>query len=511
MLFHLFLSKIHPKKGFFRMITFFNKIGNSWIAKIICAALGVSMMAFWGLGGLSSSFSENDHKAITIGSDVITIDQINQQLNQERAKISALTGQDVSSQKAIEMGMVDLIVQQLIREKMLIKITDKIGLAASDEAVRKYVERNPLFQDNLGNFDANLFYAYMGKLKINQVQLSEKLKHELTQQQLTHALSKASSKNSQIIDLIVAKQKEKRQISATFLATKNINIGSPSESDLRDYYEAYQEEFMNPEYRQIQLLSISPKDFSGQKDQVYDKMYQVVQDLEDLLGEGISLEEAANKLKLHSPDLLNIDVSGQNKNNLVIDNRLADNPILQEIFTLSEGEATSITDYKDGFLVAEVEKITPTSPKSFDSVIDQVKDLWKTEQQKEKLPELVANLTNQITNTNQWGSYYPVQDIVEQNKSNHVPLELLSSIYKQKTGHENVQSYPVSNGSWIVVVDQVIHNSQPPSISEKDSAQKLYTDDLFETVQRAYTTNFNVKVNETNIKKFFSSYLKGEE
>ena len=486
------------------MITFFNKIGNSWIAKIICGALGISMMAFWGLGGLSSSFSGSDHKAITVGSEVITIDQINQQLNQERGKISTLTGQDISVKKAIELGFLDRIIQQLIYEKTSTYMTNKIGLIASDASVRKYVERNPLFQDNLGNFDTNLFYAYMGQLKMNQNQLSEKLKQELTQQHLLNALSKSAPQNSQIIDSIASQQKEKREVFGALITAKSIDVGTPNDTTLKDYYEAYQEEFMNPEYRQIQLLSILPADFKGEKEAAYDKMYKTAQDLEDLLGEGMPLKEASQKLNLTQPKTLTIDISGKSEN-ATQNIQLKDNPILQEIFTLAEGESTSLTDYQGGFLIAEVKKIVPVSLKPFDKAKDQVKALWKNEQQKEKLPELIQKTTEQVKTTETWGAYFPIYEIVEQTKSKRIPLELLPSIYAQKTGSQNAQSYPVQDGAWIIVVDRVIHSKQEPSIAEKEDARKLYTQDLYSAVQQAYTKDLNVQVNETTIKKAFLS------
>ncbi len=493
------------------MITFFNKIGNSWVAKIICASLAISMMVFWGLGGLSNSFSVKDHEAITVGSDVISIDQINNQLNQERYKISTLTGQNISTSKAIQMGLLNQVIQQLVQEKITQKIADRIGLTASDEAVRKYVERYPLFQNNLGTFDTNLFYAYMSQLKMNQTQLSEKLKQELTQQHLSHALSKIEPDNGQLIDLMANSQKEKREITAVFLALKDIQIDHPDETTLKEYYEAYQEEFMNPEYRTIQLLSILPNNFKGEKDKAYDLMYQSIQSLEDLLGEGIPLKEAAQRLQLPLPVTLTIDISGRNKNGNIADNRLTENPILQEIFTLSEKESSSIVEYSNGFLVAEVEKITPISPKPYNTVKNQVIELWSTEQRKEKLPELVKKVTGQISQSQSWGKYYPMWETVEQTNSKHVPIELLPSLFAQKQGYQNVQSYPYQNGTWIIVVNQIIQNTTTLSQQEKDSARRMYTADLLNALQQSYAADFHVKINNTAIQKYFSVYQNDEE
>ena len=491
------------------MISFFNKLGNSWIAKIICAALGLSMMAFWGLGGLSDGFS-NSNKAITVDSNVITTTYLNQMLDRERAKISALTGQNLTVKKAIEVGLLDKTIQQLVAEQISQKISDKIGLTASDEAVRKYVERHPAFQDNQGNFDANLFYAYLGQLRMNQAELSEQLKKELSNKHLSIALSKAATQNKTIIENIANIQKEKREISALLLSEKDVPVGQANETTLKEYYEAYQEEFTTPEYRQIQLLLITPADFEGDKDTAYDRMYQAVQNLEDALGAGTPLKEAAESLSLPKPKQITTDFSGLNQNGNLSDKSLEKNPLLQEIFVLSSGESTSISDYENGFLVAEVEKIIPVALKPFEKVKTQVMDLWKSEEQKAKLPQIVQQIMDTLIEKGDWGKHKPIREVVEQTKAKNIPMELLSEIYNQPVSVQNAKSYPVNNGSLIVTVNKVIPNTEAISDTERSEALGIYTQDLLTAIQESYTKDFDINVNEKVIKKFFSAYMTEE-
>ena len=491
------------------MISFFNKLGNSWVAKIICAALALSMMAFWGLGGLSDGFSASN-KAITVDSNVITTTYLNQMLDRERTKISALTGQNMTVKKAIEVGLLDKTVQQLVAEQVSQKISDKIGLTASDEAVRKYVERHPAFQDALGNFDANLFYAYLGQLRMNQAELSEQLKKELANRHLSIALSKAATQNKTIIENIANVQKEKREISALLLNEKDIPVGTPDETTLKDYYEAYQEEFTTPEYRQIQLLFITPAHFEGDKDTAYDRMYQAVQNLEDALGAGTPLKDAVESLSLPKPKQITTDFSGLDQNGKLADKSLDKNPLLQEIFTLSANESTSISDYENGFLVAEVEKIIPIALKPFEKVKAQVMDLWKAEEQKSKLPQIVQQTTNTLIEKGNWGKYNPIREVVEQTKSKTIPMELLSEIYNQSVGIQNTKSYPVNNGIWIITVNKIIPNTEAISDSEKSEALGIYTQDLLSATQESYAKDFDIEINEKVIQKFYSAYMTEE-
>lgn len=492
------------------MITFFNKIGNSWIAKIICAALGISMMAFWGLGGLSSGFSGNDHKAITVGSDVVTVNQINQIFNRERSKIEALTRNSLSPQKAIEMGFLDHAIQQAINDKLFEKIINEIGLTASEKAVRRYVENNPIFQDNLGNFDTKLFYAYLSQLKMNQAELALQLKNELAQKHLFNAISKTIYPNSSFVKSLTDVQKEQRSVSAYLLKPQNIVLDTPTETALKEYYDAYQEDFSIPEYRKIQLTFISPTHFSDDKTS-YEKLEQAVHNLEDLLGEGISLKNAAKKLALPQPITITIDVNGNNQNGHLADSKLKENPILQEIFTLLPGESTSIDNYLDGFIVAELEKIIPPSFQKYENVKDQVRSLWEKEQQKEKLPQLAETIINNLTQNKNWGKYVPVHETISRVKSEKFPTSLLGQIYTQKLGYKNAQAYPINNEIWIVVVNQKIQNTTPSTEEEKLLTLQLYTQDLSKAINQAYAAKFNVKIHEKNIKDFFENYTKNND
>lgn len=491
------------------MISFFNKLGNSWAAKIICAALALSMMAFWGLGGLSDGFSA-DNKAISVDSTIITVNHLNQALDRERAKISGLTGQNLTVKKAIEIGLLDKTVQQLVAEQVSQKISDKIGLTASDEAVRKYVERHPAFQDAQGNFDANLFYTYLGQLRMNQAELSEELKKELANKHLSIALSKVATQNKTIIENIANIQKEKREISALLIKESDLSVGQPDNTTLKDYYEAYQEEFTAPEYRQIQLLYITPSDFKGEKETAYDRMYQAVQDLEDALGSGAPLKESAEKLGLPKPTLLITDFSGLNQNGKLADKTLDKNPLLQEVFTLSSGESTSIADYGNGFLVAEVDKVIPAALKPFENVKKDVIALWKAEEQKAKLPQTIQQTLTTLTEKGNWSKYKPFKEVVELTKAKQIPVELLSAIFDQSVGMKNAKSYPTNGGSWIIVVNKVIPNSEKISTSEKMDALAVYTQDLLSATQQSYAKDFDVKVNEKTIQKFFSAYMTEE-
>ena len=241
------------------MISFFNKIGNTWIAKFIFALLGISMMAFWGLGGISNTVSRNQ-TAIEVGDKSLSMHALATAFDTERTKLSQLIGQYVSPQKAIEMGLLDQVILTQTKKLLEQKIREDFGLAASDAAVRKYVERNPIFQDpTTKQFDRALFYTYLTQMKLTETMLAEQLREELASQHLRLALKMVAPKNPKLAEMMWQRQNEKRDIEALLIEQASIALNEqPTEDELKDYYEAYIDQFSQPETRDVVVLSLSP-------------------------------------------------------------------------------------------------------------------------------------------------------------------------------------------------------------------------------------------------------------
>ena len=156
------------------MITFFNKLGNSWFAKAIFLLLGLSMLAFWGLGGISNT-PQLDSTALTVGDRQVSVQDLSHAFDVERNKMAKISGGYMTPKRAIQAGLLDQVVQQLAAQELNAQIHDEIGLIASDEAVRRYIEENPVFADNLGKFDANLFFAYLSQMNLTQAELAHQM------------------------------------------------------------------------------------------------------------------------------------------------------------------------------------------------------------------------------------------------------------------------------------------------------------------------------------------------
>ncbi|MBQ8250475.1 MAG: SurA N-terminal domain-containing protein [Alphaproteobacteria bacterium] len=241
------------------MITFFNKLANSWVAKVILGILALSMMAFWGLGGLTNLSSYNN-EAISIGKTSVSTAELNQAFDEERKNLSrALGGRYISPAEALNFGLLQKVIQDEIVKHVKYQIKEDLGLTASNEAVQKYVETNPLFKDATGNFDKNLFYAFLTQKGMSETSLAYQLKDELAYNHLKDTLQALTYSSKELTKLAHVFSNEKRDIKALFMKPSDIQITeTASQEDLKNYYEGYSENFAKPEYRSIKLLTLTP-------------------------------------------------------------------------------------------------------------------------------------------------------------------------------------------------------------------------------------------------------------
>lgn len=123
------------------MIQGFSNFSKGWGAKIILGLLTLSMIVVWGLGGFLNTNVYGQKPAIEVGSDTVSIPELMNAFNAEKDRIARMMGgRYLSNKEALELGLLDQVIQQQIMERVQDQMFEELGLTASNEAVRKYVE-----------------------------------------------------------------------------------------------------------------------------------------------------------------------------------------------------------------------------------------------------------------------------------------------------------------------------------------------------------------------------------
>jgi peptidyl-prolyl cis-trans isomerase D len=114
-----------------------------------------------------------------------------------------------------------------------------------------------------------------------------------------------------------------------------------------------------------------------------DLLYKLASRLEDELGGGARLEEAAQSLSLQLTRQSEVDKKGRTPEGLLVNN-LPGGAFLEVAFSTSNGEESLLTEVgDDGYFVVRVDGVTEPSLKSLDSVRAGVTKAWYAEQRRQ--------------------------------------------------------------------------------------------------------------------------------
>ena len=255
----------------------------------------------------------------------------------------------------------------------------------------------------------------------------------------------------------------------------------------------------------------------------YDKLAEISRQLEDLLGEGKSLQEAAASLSLETKELPLLDVAGTDKNGTI--NTMVTPALMQEVFTLKQGEISSLIEHNNGYLIGEVVEIDPVGAKPFNEVKGDVEKLFTSEKQKENFEKVVEALTNKAKNGTPLSALekapegsFKLEKVTALTRTTATPLlqPHLKQIFTQESGLKKATFVlaPNNQGAVILVVDSIqkpdFNQFQIDLTSTKTSEMQFSAAALDEAVFNDYLTKLKFKVNQKAINQIISLYKNQE-
>ncbi len=133
------------------------------------------------------------------------------------------------------------------------------------------------------------------------------------------------------------------------------------------------------------------------KEKAVDSLYELSNALEDQLGGGATIEEAANAMNLKAIRVPAINSAGKD----LAGNSIADVPagpaFIQTTFSTDEGQDSALTESgPEGFFVVRVDGITAPALRPLDTVRDAVLEAWKTDQRNDRSKKMAEKITAEI-------------------------------------------------------------------------------------------------------------------
>ena len=363
--------------------------------------LGIVLIAFafLGLGSFLPSMQMKSNY-ISAGKTEVSINQIANEFNKFRNQLMP----NKSPIEALDLGLLDIIIQFLSQEALILEEARVLGLTVSRDVQKQSLLETQIFQNEDGEFNSSKFRTVLLQNGLSEDQYLELIKKNILKQQLINTISSSARYPETLLKIIGKYNLEKRNITIIDIP-KVENIEIPSQTDLDKHLKENEEKWKEPAKRTAEYFTIYPEDY-----------YKTIQIDEATLLEEFELRKDIYEIKekrsfdqiiFNDEDdaIKNYEQlkNGKSLNDIVFENselkissvkdiNFSEIPkfIAEPVFSSQLNDFIGPIKSDFGYHLIKILKITPSVEVKF----DEVKEKLKNDLIKEKSLDIVYDLAN---------------------------------------------------------------------------------------------------------------------
>ena len=266
------------------MLEIMRENASGWIIKILFAVIIFIFIFAFGTSGLNSS---GDPAMATVNGQVITRAEY-EQMYQRAAENLRRTNPDLDQAKLRTPEFKQMILGELVSQKLLLAEAEKLGIKASDREVASGIAAIPAFKDSTGAFNKERYQGALREIRMTPSQFETDYRRQLTMQKVKDAVAASADVSEaqarQLYDWIG------EQASIDYIEILPADFRSKvdvSEAEVEAYYNAHQDRFMIPAQVTLKTIAFTPTNLAK---------YQTVTDDE------IAAYYNANKDSMQEPE-----------------------------------------------------------------------------------------------------------------------------------------------------------------------------------------------------------------
>lgn len=247
------------------------------------------------------------------------------------------------------------------------------------------------------------------------------------------------------------------------------------------------------------------------REKATDKLSEMANQIEDALGGGATLEEAANRFSLRVLKVPALDAQGKTPAGKPVAELPKGETFLDVTFHTDQGTESQLTEVDgDGYFLVRVDQVTPPAPKPFLEVKGEVLAAWQAERRHEQAKERAEKVAEQLKTGK------PAADIAsamgakvqttqpftrEGAETAGLPPALVSDLFKAPVG--NVAS-SATQGGWVVGrLAKIIPFDPAQQPRDSEAAQRRISaavaGDLVDQYLAALNASIGVKVDRSQL------------
>jgi peptidyl-prolyl cis-trans isomerase D len=374
------------------MLRGLRKASSGWVGKTIMAiVVGFLILAFgvWGIGDIFRGFGV--FTVAKVGSTEISVEQFRVRYNEQLQQFGRQIGRPITPDQARAFGVEQQLLGQMIAYAALDERARQLRLGISDAEVAKRITADPAFRGLNGQFDQSVFLQRIRDIGYTEQRFVLEQRQTTMRRQLAEAIGGELKPPKAAAEALDYFRDEERSVDyVTLDAGKAGDIPAPTPEQLAAYFEERKVAFRAPEYRKVQLITVSQQEVANTIEVGEDEAKRIYQDriklyttperraveqvsfpnadeakaASERIAGGLSFDDLAKEPGV--ADRL-VDLGTVTKADII------DPTVADAAFGLAEGAVSGPVAGRFGTVILRVQKIEPGSIKSFAEVETELK------------------------------------------------------------------------------------------------------------------------------------------
>ncbi len=383
--------------------------------------LGLIAISFVGFGGVSLMSGNSKGIAISFkDAQDVSFEEFQAAKSSKIDSIQTRYGVNITEEQIKNLGVDMMVVRDFVTKAMINYLGNKYDLDITDEYVMSRVKENPVFHNESGEFNIEIFKTTLRRFRLQEDQYWKNIKDELIHGSLVNIFLNSFPIPKIMSDNIIGFMAETKIVDIYKIdlssSSTDFKVEEPTQEVIAQIYDANPSAFSVPEMRSFKLLTFSKdeidkrlnlaeedfqKFFSDNSEDFQEDTYvkaapkvkeiltsmkredvilALIKDLEDDIASGLNIEEISKKYNLAAQNIESIS-----KESLLLEENDYYSEISDRLFEMVENEVSYPLEIKDKneIVVFAINKITPSRIKNVDEARFLIADLWKKDQLKE--------------------------------------------------------------------------------------------------------------------------------
>ena len=392
------------------MISTFSKMHNSLFTKIILTITALSFMSLFGVSGYINSANSNK-PVIKVDNLEISQSEFNYMLQKELSKLKDMDSANPEEAEARKAEISAELAKIKLEDLLLENTMKKFKVDVTDSLVSQIIQISPQFLNN-GKFDREMYKWYMNKNNLTEKDLVAEIKRNIGRKILVETQVEGFKVPEVLQSQMQKVLGQRRTFKYIKLAAADAKIDrKPSQEELDQYYEDFNEEFRVPEKRDVKVLSLPletiEKSINVSDDEINAYYKEHIEEYEQpekrhVLQLAFEDEESAKKAEaeLAAKDFMAVAAeNGQSAEDTdfgdVAKSDLSDE-LADVVFSLAKGQISKPENINGGWQILKVTDIIPASSTPRAQANAQIKKTIQEERAYDGSYELMTKLEDKL-------------------------------------------------------------------------------------------------------------------